>query len=72
MTAPGYSIWHRLLGEYPVNKVAPFLLLLPIVVTAESIIFLGERLTWMISIGGAATLSGDRNSAIEVKIPPGS
>lgn len=58
MTALGYAIWYRLLGLYPVNNVAPFLLLLPIVVTVESIVFLGERLTWMITLGGALTIFG--------------
>ncbi|MBZ0217256.1 MAG: EamA family transporter, partial [Fimbriimonadaceae bacterium] len=58
MTAFGYAIWYRLLGLYPVNNVAPFLLLLPIVVTIESVLFLGESLTWMISLGGLLTISG--------------
>lgn len=77
MTALGYSIWYRLLGQYPVNNVAPFLLLLPIVVTVESVLFLGERLTVMISLGGALTLFGvallvfgkQKNVEIEEKTP---
>ena len=58
MTAIGYATWYNLLGRFPVNKVAPFLLLLPIVVTIESVIFLGDHLTWTTIGGGSLTLIG--------------
>jgi len=58
MTAVGYAIWYHLLGRFPVNKVAPFLLLLPITIMIESVMFLGEQLTWFITAGGILTIVG--------------
>lgn len=58
MTAIGYAIWYHLLGKFPVNKVAPFLLLLPILITVESVIFLGDTLTMYTIVGGVLTILG--------------
>jgi len=58
MTAFGYALWYRLLGLYPVNQVAPFLLLLPVFTIAASVILLGETLTpWLIA-GGVVVIAG--------------
>lgn len=58
MTALGYAIWYRLLGLYPVNQVAPFLLLLPVFTIIGSVILLGEALSpWLIA-GGAVVIAG--------------
>lgn len=58
MTALGYALWYRLLGLYPVNQVAPFLLLLPVFTIIASVILLGEVLTpWLIA-GGAVVIAG--------------
>ena len=58
MTAIGYAMWYHLLGKYPVSRVMPFLLLLPVVAVAGGIIFLGETLTTKITIGGFLSLLG--------------
>lgn len=58
MTAIAYAVWYGLLGRYPVNNVAPFLLLLPVVIALESVIFLGEEITWQTLLGGALILAG--------------
>lgn len=58
MTALGYGIWYHLLGRYEVNKVAPFLLLLPVVTVASSVALLGETLTPWLLAGGALVISG--------------
>lgn len=58
MTAIAYAIWYGLLGRYPVNNVAPFLLLLPVVIALEGAIFLGEQMTWQTLFGGALILAG--------------
>jgi len=52
MTALGYGIWYHLLGKYPVTKVGPVLLLLPVTSIAGSVLMLGETLT-RIEIAGA-------------------
>lgn len=58
MTALGYGIWYHLLGSYEVNKVAPFLLLLPVVTVAGSVTLLGETLTVWLAAGGALVIAG--------------
>jgi len=58
MTAIGYAIWYNLLNRFPVNKVAPFLLLLPVTILVESVLFLGEQLTWFTIVGGILTILG--------------
>ncbi len=58
MTALGYAIWYRLLGIYKVTQVMPFLLLLPVMSIAGSMLFLGERLSIMEVIGSAIVIFG--------------
>lgn len=58
MTALAYAMWYRLLGLYSVNKVMPFLLLLPLTSVVGGIFFLDESLTLKIAIGGLLTLMG--------------
>ncbi|NQU55803.1 MAG: EamA family transporter [Rhodospirillales bacterium] len=58
MTALGYAIWYRLLGLYNVNQVMPFLLLLPVMSIAGSMLFLGERLSMLEVFGSAVVILG--------------
>ena len=58
MTALGYAMWYHLLGRYPVSRVMPFLLLLPVVAVTGGIVFLDETLTTKIVAGGAMSLIG--------------
>ncbi len=58
MTAIAYAIWYNLIGRFPVNSVAPFLLLLPVAIVAESTLFLGESLTVYKIAGGALIIAG--------------
>jgi O-acetylserine/cysteine efflux transporter len=58
MTAVGYAMWYHLLGRYPVSRVMPFLLLLPVVAVIGGIVFLGEMLTIKIAAGGLLSLIG--------------
>ena len=58
MTAIGYAIWYYLIGVYSVNKVMPFLLLLPVTSVAGGIFFLGEELTTRILVGGILAVTG--------------
>ena len=55
MTALGYAIWYRLLGIYKVTQVMPFLMLLPVMSIAGSMLFLGERLS-IIEVAGSAVV----------------
>jgi O-acetylserine/cysteine efflux transporter len=58
MTALGYGIWYHLLGRYPVNQVAPFLLLLPVTSVIGSVVVLDETLSLAVAIGGAVVIAG--------------
>jgi len=58
MTALGYAIWYRLLGLYNVNQVMPFLLLLPVMSIAGSMLLLGERLSQMEVLGSIVVIAG--------------
>ncbi len=58
MTALAYAMWYRLLNIYSVNKVMPFLLLLPLTSVVGGIFFLNESLTLKITLGGILTLIG--------------
>ncbi len=58
MTALGYALWYRLLGIYPVSSMMPFLLLVPVSTVAGGILFLHERLTANMLIGGLITIAG--------------
>ncbi len=58
MNALGYSIWYYVLGKYPVNKILPVMLLLPVTGVITAIIFLGERPDTKVFIGGSIIIFG--------------
>ncbi len=58
MTALAYALWYRLLGLYPVSRVIPFLLLLPLTSVAGGVFFLGDRPTLSMIVGGICVLTG--------------
>jgi len=58
MTALGYYFWYTLIRTYQVERVAPFLLLLPVFSLAGGVIFLGEALSIMKVIGGLIVILG--------------
>ena len=58
MNVLGYSTWYYVLGRYPVNKVLPVMLLLPITGVLSAMIFLGERPDLKVFIGGFIILIG--------------
>jgi len=58
MNVLGYSVWFYVLGRYPVNKILPVMLLLPITGVIVAILFLGERPGLEVFIGGLIILIG--------------
>jgi O-acetylserine/cysteine efflux transporter len=42
----GFGVWNWLLRQYPLSKLAPFTLLVPIVGMLSSALVLGEPLQW--------------------------
>lgn len=49
----GYWIWAHMLARYPVSRIAPFSLGVPIVGMAAGIIILGESVSMLQWIGAA-------------------
>ncbi len=58
MNVLGYSLWYYVLGIYPVNKILPIMLLLPVTGVITAVIFLGERPDLKVFIGGIVILIG--------------
>tara|TARA_Y100000590_G_C15720711_1_gene1013437 strand:+ start:1644 stop:2513 length:870 start_codon:yes stop_codon:yes gene_type:complete len=58
MNILGYSIWYHVLGLFPVNKILPVMLLLPVTGVITAIIFLGERPNIKVFTGGTVILFG--------------
>lgn len=58
VTMIGYALWYRAMQRYPVNQVMPFTLLVPIFGVASGVLALGEQITPMMIVGGAATIAG--------------
>ncbi len=57
-TLVGYVLWGELLARYPVARVAPLSLLVPVVGMMGASWFLGERMVWLQWLGGAVVLCG--------------
>ncbi len=58
MTTLGYALWYSLIGRFPVSRVGPFLLLMPVFSVLGGVILLGETLTPLIALGGAIVIAG--------------
>jgi O-acetylserine/cysteine efflux transporter len=53
-----YTIWYGLLRRYPMDQVAPFALLMPVVGVALGTLMLGERPSVLELVGGATIVIG--------------
>lgn len=53
-----YTLWYRLLARHPVSRVAPFLLLGPVIGFFASVVFLGEPISLYKVAGGLLTIAG--------------
>ena len=69
MTVLGYSIWYHLLSTVDVNKVSPFLMLLPITSIIAGMILLDEKFTSSMAIGGLLIMSGVASTLINWSWP---
>jgi O-acetylserine/cysteine efflux transporter len=58
MTCVGIGIWYGLIKKLPVARVAPFLLLVPVISAAGGVLLLGESLGVLQVIGGLVIISG--------------
>lgn len=53
-----HMLWQKLLVKMPVSQIVPWTLLVPVFAVTSAIIFLDEKLTTTILLGGALTLVG--------------
>ena len=58
MTVMGYGIWYRVLSRNPVSQVIPVLLVLPVFTIGSSVLFLDERPSMIVLLGGAVVIGG--------------
>lgn len=54
----GHGLLYFLLRRYPVNQVAPLLLLTPVIAIAFGVFIWGDVLTWRITLGAVLTIGG--------------
>ncbi len=54
----GFGLWFWLIARCSLGRVAPFGLLMPVFATMSSVLFLGDRLSPMLVIGGGLSLVG--------------
>jgi O-acetylserine/cysteine efflux transporter len=54
----GFGLWFWLIARCSMNRVAPFGLLLPVFALISSVLFLGDRMTPKLIVGGLLAISG--------------
>jgi O-acetylserine/cysteine efflux transporter len=54
----GFGLWFWLIGRCSMARVAPFGLLLPVFALISSVLFLGDRVTPKLIVGGLLAISG--------------
>ncbi|MCF5167398.1 EamA family transporter [Pseudomonas congelans] len=54
----GFGLWYWLLGRHPIQRLTPFLLLVPVFAVAVSQLLLKEGLSLSLVVGGLAVLAG--------------
>src|SRR5246127_2552440 len=54
----GFGLWFLLIARCSMGRVAPFGLLLPLFALMSSVLFLGDRMTPKLIVGGLLAISG--------------
>jgi O-acetylserine/cysteine efflux transporter len=67
MTALGYYFWNTLIRNYTIEKIAPFLLLLPVFSLIGGALFLGEMISGAKMFGGLIVILGVAFVSLEKK-----
>jgi len=67
MTALGYYFWNTLIRSYTIEKIAPFLLLLPVFSLIGGVLFLGEMISGAKMFGGLIVILGVAFVSLEKK-----
>jgi O-acetylserine/cysteine efflux transporter len=67
MTALGYYFWNTLIRSYTIEKIAPFLLLLPVFSLIGGVLFLGDVISSSKMLGGLIVILGVAFLSLEKK-----
>lgn len=70
MVMISYWVWYRLLYRYPLTRVAPFQMLMPVFGMLAGTLLLSEPLTTLKVIGGAATVIGVSMIVLRPEVTP--
>jgi O-acetylserine/cysteine efflux transporter len=65
----GFSLWFWLIGRCSMDRVAPFGLLLPVFALMSSVLFLGDRITPKLIVGGLLAISGVAITQLRPRAP---
>ena len=66
----GFSLWFWLIARCSMGRVAPFGLLLPVFALMSSVLFLGERMTPQLIVGGLLAISGVALTQVKPRTRP--
>jgi O-acetylserine/cysteine efflux transporter len=67
----GFGLWFWLIARCSIGRLAPFCLLQPVFAAASSVLFLGERLTAPLVVGGLISLVGVAVTQLKPEARPG-
>lgn len=66
----GFGVWFWLIARCSMSRVAPFGLLLPVFALISSVMFLGDRVTPKLIVGGLLTISGVAITQVRLSARP--
>jgi O-acetylserine/cysteine efflux transporter len=66
----GFGLWFWLIAHCSMGRVAPFGLLLPLFALTSSVVFLGDRMTPKLMIGGLLAISGVAMTQVRPSVRP--
>ncbi|HLG84933.1 MAG TPA: EamA family transporter [Bradyrhizobium sp.] len=66
----GFGLWFWLIARCSMGRVAPFGLLLPVFALMSSVLFLGERMTPKLIVGGLLAISGVAITQVRPRVRP--
>jgi O-acetylserine/cysteine efflux transporter len=66
----GFGLWFWLIGRCSMGRVAPFGLLLPVFALISSVLFLGDRVTPQLIVGGLLTITGVATTQLRASARP--
>jgi O-acetylserine/cysteine efflux transporter len=66
----GFGLWFWLIGRCSMGRIAPFGLLLPVFALISSVLFLGDRVTPQLIVGGLLTITGVATTQLRASARP--